>query len=90
MADDKPNSFRGGVSVMTKENMDDGGWNEWSRHVLAEIERLSENQAVMNEKLSEFHADIKVLYIKAGLVGLLGGAIPAAVAVILMFLSTGK
>ncbi len=69
------------------------GWNEWSRHVLAELQRLDENQQKMTaaidnirNEVANARGDIKVLYLKAGVVGLVGGMIPALVALALIFL----
>ncbi len=62
-------------------------------HVLAELTRLDTNQQIMNvaigevkEDVSSVHGDIKLLYFKAGLVGLVGGAIPALIALALTYI----
>lgn len=34
------------------------GWNEWSRHVLKELEKLTESTEVMRKELQDFKVDI--------------------------------
>ena len=62
---------------------DIGDWDEWSRHVLAELKRLDANQIIMNEQLTNVRTDIKLLYVKvsiySALVGLLGGLVPVVI-----------
>ena len=61
------------------------GWSEWSNHVLLELERLSECYMSLDEKWKDLHTDFKVfkkeMQIKAGIWGLIGGAIPIIVIV---------
>ena len=52
------------------------GWHEWSRYVLKELERLNVNQEEMNEKITNILIEIGMLKVKAGVWGLVGGAIP--------------
>ena len=68
----------------------DNGWSEWSKHVLKELERLSkcyESLDTRFDKLfTEFHVFKTVMQVKAGLLGLLAGAIPVAIAIIVKYL----
>ena len=68
----------------------ENGWNEWSRHVLAELKRLSDGQDKYQEKTDAAFLDLKVeiakLKVKSGLWGLAGGAIPVAVGFLAYFL----
>lgn len=55
------------------------GWNEWSKHVLAELERLNGCYVALDNKLDEVRIDIAKLKVKAGIWGAIGGAIPVVV-----------
>lgn len=74
------------------------GWNEWSRHVLAELQRLHgtiENledkievlkddfTKNFNEELRKVQVDIAMLQVKSGVWGLVGGLIPVLIYVVL-------
>jgi len=51
--------------------MNTNGWNEYKKlfeHLMKEVEKLS-------KKMDNMHADIAVLKVKAGIWGILGGAI---------------
>ena len=67
------------------------GWSEWSKYVLQELKRLNDCYESLNKKMDEIckgvekkiqknREDIIVLKLKAGLWGLLGGAIPIVIA----------
>ena len=62
------------------------GWNEWSRHVLHELERLNDNYTALDRRLAKLQQDFVALktefQIKSGLWGLLGGAIVAGIALL--------
>jgi hypothetical protein len=61
------------------------GWNEWSRHVLAELERLNGCYDKMNTQLGKIHVEIAMLKVKSGIWGAIGGAIPVIVLIALYF-----
>ena len=67
------------------------GWNEWQRHVLAELKRLSRNFEGLSKEFSDLEVetarDLAALKVKAGLWGALGAAIPSAIAIIYMIMS---
>lgn len=42
------------------KNQQDGDWKEWSRHVLIEIQRLSDRQERMNDTLTENTKQLEV------------------------------
>lgn len=67
----------------------ENGWNEWSRHVLAELKRLSDGQKEYQEKADAAFLDLKVeianLKVKSGVWGLVGGAIPVAIGLLVSF-----
>lgn len=59
----------------------DNGWDEWGKHVLAELSRLNDLcEGVMsgNQKIRE---DLAGLRVKAGYWGVVGGSIPVVVLV---------
>jgi hypothetical protein len=45
------------ITSMAEKNQDNG-WNEWSRHVLAELERLNTNFEVLNTRSIETQKEI--------------------------------
>lgn len=64
-------------------------WNEWGKHVLSEIKRLNDNQRCMITKIDEIkkqsyesREEISKLKIKASLLGLIAGTLPAIVLII--------
>jgi len=67
------------------------GWNEWSRHVLAELTRLNDGVQDLEKKLNKMEVEntreITALKIKAGLWGAIGASIPAAIAIAYTVLS---
>lgn len=68
----------------------ENGWNEWSRHVLAELKRLSDAQEKNQEKseacFSELKVEIARLKVQSGVWGLMGGAIPVAIGLLVYFI----
>ena len=51
------------------------GWNEWSKHVLAELKRLSEWNETMANTQQDILIQISALKVKAGVWGIFGGGI---------------
>jgi len=49
------------------------GWNEWSRHVLAELKRLNTCYETLDDKIDKLKEDVTVLKVKAWLFGVFGG-----------------
>lgn len=66
---------------------DANGWDEWGRHVLTEMERLSEGQKAMQTTLVCVQVSIAKLKIKAGVWGALAGMIPAVVMIVFWAIS---
>ena len=72
----------------------DDSWPEGSRHVLAELKRLNDNLANVDDKIdrikddhiSPLKVEIAMLQVKSGLWGLLGGAIPVILMVLVELL----
>ena len=63
-------------------------WNQWSQHVLKELERLNETLERLEALLNKTREDVAVLKVKAGVWGLLGGAVPATVTLVIIWLKT--
>lgn len=69
-------------------------WPEWSRHVLAELKRLNDNLAqvedkidlIKDEQITPLKVEIAMLKIKASIWGLIGGAIPVVLMVLVEIL----
>jgi len=61
------------------------GWFEWSRHVLSELERLSDGQESVKSEVSKLRVDIAMLKVKSGVWGLIGGAISVTVGLLIYF-----
>jgi uncharacterized protein (UPF0303 family) len=61
------------------------GWSEWSRHVLAELERLDASYHEMSVEMARMRESItrleERLRISSAFFGVLGGAIPAVVVI---------
>jgi hypothetical protein len=63
------------------------GWQEWSKYVLRELERLSAEQTSMRRELEAIRVDLATLKTKAGVWGAASGAVPAAIALLWMLLN---
>ncbi len=66
------------------------GWNEWSKYVLKELERLNSCYHEMDKKLNRITVDIAKLKVKSGIWGLIGGAVPVVIGLGIWFLRTLK
>ena len=63
-------------------------WNEWSNHVLKELERLNDCYEKLVESVQDARTEIAMLKVKSGMWGALGGLVP--VVVTLVFWSLNK
>ena len=75
---------------MEMENNNINGWNEWSKYVLKELERLSKVQEEINDRLGKIEVAIGQLQVKAGVWGVIGGVGTVLVSIGLMFLARIK
>jgi hypothetical protein len=73
----------------------DNGWREWSKYVLKELERLNSCIIDINEKASisvgcitTLKTEIAKLKVKSGIWGVIGGAIPVLILLIIKFLGS--
>ena len=64
----------------------DNGWNEWSRHVLAELTRLNNCYDEINKSVSKIHVEIAMLKVKSGMWGAVGGIFTAACVLFIKYL----
>jgi hypothetical protein len=73
--------------------MADNGWNEWSRHVLAELERLSDAIESLDKSFNEANLinvkDITELKVKAAILGACAGAVPGILLALIMYFVIG-
>lgn len=51
------------------------GWNEWSRHILKELERLNECYDKLDGRLRNIEQDMAMLKVKSGVWGATGAAL---------------
>ena len=56
-------------------------WEQWSKHVLEELKRLSESYEKVSEIVTNLREDIATLKVKSGIWGAIGGIIPILVIV---------
>lgn len=76
------------------------GWAEWGRHVLKELERLNDCYNQINQQMTKQNADIakyqakvdaqiSALQVKAGVWGLIAGAVPGAIGFLIQLARNG-
>jgi len=70
-------------------NTKDNGWNEWSRHVLKELDRLNGCQGKIEKDIKKISVDIATLKVKAGVWGAIAGLIPSVLALIYLLTKKG-
>ncbi len=73
------------VRVMADDN---GTWDEWSKHILLELKRLSEGQEKHSKLLGDVRTEIATLKVRSGVWGMIGGAIPVAVGLAIWILKS--
>lgn len=66
----------------------DNGWNEWSKHVLAELERLNGCYDTISDSVNKIHVEIAMLKVKSGIWGAIGGFIPVCILLIFYLLNS--
>ena len=69
-----------------EEDLQDNGWGEWGKHVLLELQRLNTCMYQQNEHITGMREAMATLKVQAGIWGAVAGAIPATVALIILFL----
>jgi hypothetical protein len=61
----------------------DNGWNEWSKHVLAELIRLNTCYDDMSKNMNQIRIEIAMLQVKSGIWGAIGGCIPVIITILI-------
>jgi hypothetical protein len=67
-------------------NSNNNGWNEWSRHILLELERLNKCVTELTEAINAINLKLTILMVKSGVWGLLAGSIPIAITLLIIFI----
>ena len=62
------------------------GWETWGKHVIMELEANSKEHEQIMDDLSTIKVELAMLKIKSGIWGAMAGMIPAAIAIIVMFI----
>ena len=72
---------------MTTQKTQSDGWDEWSRFVLKELERLNENTERLQRDIAKVHIEVAGLKVKASTWGGLAGLITVLAALLLQALT---
>lgn len=67
-------------------NDHDNGWDEWSRHVLLELERLNTNYEKLADEVKDVQIQLATIREKATLFGACSGAIVLGIGMLVQFL----
>ena len=72
--------------------MENDTWKEWSKHVLMELKRLSDKSDQLDKKLddrlTQLAIEIAKLKVKSSIWGMLGGALPVLIGLLVWLLET--
>ena len=72
--------------------METDTWKEWSKHVLMELKRLSDKSDQLDKKLddrlTQLAIEIAKLKVKSSIWGMLGGALPVLIGLLIWLLET--
>ncbi len=66
---------------------DDDGWNEWREFVLDKLKVLESQYRGLDHKMDKLIEDVAGLKIKAGIWGLIAGAIPVVLGLAIVFIA---
>ena len=58
-------------------------WEEWGKHVLAELERLDKSNRECRNCVARLQTEVSNLKLKSGIWGVVGAAIPILVGVLI-------
>jgi hypothetical protein len=64
-----------------------GDWSEYQRLVLSELAELKKGQDGMRQEVAHLRETMAELRVKSGVWGALAGAVPAAILLVIHFLS---
>ena len=68
-----------------ERNMNDG-WMRWADHLTGVVESHADKLEKLDDKVDTNCVDIATLKVKAGIWGLMGGAIPVCIGLLVYFL----
>ena len=68
------------------DNINSNGWNQWSKHILMELERLNDKLESIDDRLRQVDKDLATLQIKAGFWGALAGSVPVLIVMVAKYL----
>ena len=67
------------------------GWDTWAKHVLAELERLSDCVGALQVEINSLRVDMATQRVKVGLVatvlGVVGGIVPVSIMILVELLT---
>ena len=66
---------------------DDDGWNEWREFVLDKLKVLEGQYQGLDHKMDKLIMDVAGLKVKAGIWGLIAGAIPVVLGLAIVFIA---
>ncbi len=77
---------------MTPEYPDEhgNGWQEWSKYVLKELERLNACYLSIDKRMQQTALEVAMLKVKAGVWGAVGGAIPIGLGLMVWLVKSAK
>ena len=64
---------------------DQGDWSEYQRLVMSELKQLREDVKSARDEINNLRVEMTMLKVKAGVWGMIAGAVPGAIAVLLHF-----
>jgi len=65
------------------------GWNEWKNHVLIELKNNTGDHLAIDAKLSSIQVAIAELKVRAGIWGMVAGAIPVVIGLAILIIREG-
>lgn len=68
-----------------KSNAD--GWQEWSKHVLFELERLDSTVIEISKQMNKLNIETELVKLKCSFYGALSGMIPVIIVLAIQWLS---
>ena len=74
---------------MTPPSKQENGWDQWSKHVLAELKRHNEWCNQLADTQTTILVQVSALKVKSGIWGFIAGAIPVAIALVIYLIKSG-
>jgi len=65
---------------------DGNGWDEYRKLVMSELLALDSTLNGIMSELTQMRTDLAALKVKAGIWGLIGGALPAIVTIVILYI----